>query len=99
MFKFALDGITSFSDFPLKFASISGFVVSGIAFFVMLYSLYSKFVLNDVVPGWTSIMLSIMFIGGIQLICVGIIGEYISRIGNNIKKRPLYIVKKSNINE
>jgi len=99
MFKFALDGITSFSDFPLKFASISGFVVSGIAFFVMLYSLYSKFVLNDVVPGWTSIMLSIMFIGGIQLICVGIIGEYISRIGNNIKKRPLYIVKKSNIKD
>lgn len=97
MFRFALDGITSFSDFPLKFASMAGFVVSFFAFIVMLYTLYSKFILKDVVQGWTSIMLSVMFIGGIQLICVGIIGEYISRIGNNIKNRPLYIINKTNI--
>jgi len=97
MFKFAMDGITSFSDFPLKFASMAGFIVSFFAFIVMLYSLYSKFVLKDTVQGWTSIILSVMFIGGIQLICVGIIGEYISRIGNNIKKRPLYVINKTNV--
>ena len=97
MFKFAMDGITSFSDFPLKFASMAGFIVSFFAFIVMLYSLYSKFVLKDTVQGWTSIMLSVMFIGGIQLICIGIIGEYISRIGNNIKKRPLYVINKTNV--
>jgi glycosyltransferase involved in cell wall biosynthesis len=97
MLKFAIDGITSFSDFPLKFASMAGFVVSFFAFIVMLYTLYSKFILKDTVQGWTSIMLSVMFIGGIQLICVGIIGEYISRIGNNIKKRPLYVINKSNL--
>lgn len=96
MFRFALDGITSFSNFPLKFASMAGFIVSFFAFVVMLYTLYSKFVLKDTVQGWTSIMLSVMFIGGIQLICVGIIGEYISRIGNNVKKRPLYVINKSN---
>ncbi|MGN6644924.1 MAG: glycosyltransferase family 2 protein [Cytophaga sp.] len=97
MFQFALNGITSFSDFPLRFASIMGFTVSGIAFLIMLYTLYSKFILKDVIQGWTSIMLSVMFIGGIQLICLGIIGEYIKRISTNIKKRPLYVINKTNI--
>ncbi len=97
MFQFALNGITSFSDFPLRFASIMGFAVSGIAFLIMLYTLYSKFILKDVIQGWTSIMLSVMFIGGIQLICLGIIGEYIKRISTNIKKRPLYVINKTNI--
>ncbi len=97
MIRFALDGITSFSNVPLKFATISGFVVSGIAFLIMLYALYSRFILKDYVPGWTSLILSIMFIGGVQLICVGIIGEYISRLGDNVRKRPLYIVRDSNV--
>jgi dolichol-phosphate mannosyltransferase len=97
MIKFALDGITSFSNLPLKVASISGFVVSFVAFIIMLYSLYSKFITKDTVPGWTSMMLSIMFIGGIQLISIGIIGEYISRMSNNIRQRPLYVVNKIKI--
>lgn len=97
MIRFALDGITSFSNVPLKFATISGFVVSGVAFLIMLYALYSRFILKDYVPGWTSLILSIMFIGGVQLICVGIIGEYISRLGDNVRKRPLYIVRDSNV--
>ena len=99
MFNFALDGITSFSNAPLKFATLSGFIVSGIAFVIMLYALYSRFIIKDYVPGWTSMMLSIMFIGGIQLISIGIIGEYISRISVNIRNRPLYIVRDSNIKE
>lgn len=97
MIRFAFDGITSFSNLPLKFATVSGFVVSGIAFLIMLYALYSRFILKDYVPGWTSLILSIMFIGGVQLICVGIIGEYISRLGDNVRKRPLYVVRESNV--
>ncbi len=63
------------------------------------YSLYAKFVEHDVVEGWTSLMLAITFIGGVQLICIGIIGEYLSRMNNNIMKRPLYIVRDTNISE
>ena len=97
MFRFAIDGITSFSNLPLKVASLMGFFVSGVAFAIMLYALYIRFFHNDYVQGWTSMILSVMFIGGIQLVCVGIIGEYISRISTNIRQRPLYITNKTNI--
>jgi dolichol-phosphate mannosyltransferase len=93
----AIDGITSFSNFPLKFATIAGFVVSGISFFLIIYALYSRFISKDYEPGWASLMLAILFIGGIQLIGIGIIGEYISRISDNFRNRPLYIVKDTNI--
>jgi dolichol-phosphate mannosyltransferase len=93
MLRFGLDGITSFSNFPLKMATISGFVVSFISFVLMLYALYSRFISKDYEPGWTSLILSVLFIGGIQLIAVGIIGEYIGRISNNVKDRPLYLIK------
>ncbi len=93
MMNLAMDGITGFSNFPLRLVTISGFVVSFIAFLLVLYALYSKFIIKDFEPGWTSLMLSILFLGGIQLISVGIIGEYISRINNNVRNRPLYIIK------
>jgi polyisoprenyl-phosphate glycosyltransferase len=99
MIKFALDGITGFSDFPLKIVSIFGFLVSGIAFVVSLFALYSRFISKNYVAGWTSLMLSILFLGGIQLISIGIIGEYLARMNNNIKNRPLYIIKQTNIEE
>lgn len=99
MLRLAMDGITAFSDFPLRLATILGFFVSGVAFIIMTYALWSRYILKDVVPGWTSLIMSVMFIGGIQLICVGLIGEYIGRIGDNIKKRPLYIVKEQNIED
>ena len=99
MFRFAMDGITSFSSFPLKVASILGFVVSGIAFFTMIYALYIRFVNGHYVQGWTSLIISIMFIGGIQLICLGMIGEYLSRMSDNIRNRPLYIVSDTNITD
>jgi glycosyltransferase involved in cell wall biosynthesis len=99
MIRLALDGITSFSNAPLTFATVSGFLVSGIAFVIMLYALFSKFVLKDYIAGWTSLMLSVMFIGGIQLLSIGIIGEYISRMNTNVRNRPLYIVKEKNISE
>jgi len=97
MIRFALDGITSFSNLPLKFATATGFLVSGIAFFMILYALYSRFISKEYVAGWTSLMLAVLFIGGVQLICIGIIGEYISRLSDNVRKRPLYIVGETNI--
>ena len=97
MVRFALDGITAFSDFPLRLATVSGFVVSGIAFLLMVYALLSRFVWQDYVPGWASTILSILFIGGIQLVAIGIIGEYINRISTNVRKRPLYVIKSTNL--
>ena len=94
--KLAFDGITSLSNFPLKLASIAGFSVSSITFFLALYALYSRFISKDYVPGWTSLMLVMLFIGGIQLICIGIIGEYLSRISDNVRNRPLYVVESTN---
>ena len=95
MLRFAMDGITSFSNFPLKMATVSGFVMSFVSFLLMLYALYSRFILRVYEPGWTSLMLSVLFIGGIQLLSIGIIGEYIGRISNNVKQRPTYLVKDS----
>jgi len=97
MIKFALDGITAFSDFPLRLATFLGFVVSGVAFLVLLYALYARFISGDYEPGWTSIIVSVLFLGGVQLISIGIIGEYIGRINSQAKQRPLYIVRETNI--
>ncbi|GEO05753.1 putative glycosyltransferase YkcC [Adhaeribacter aerolatus] len=99
MIRLALDAITSFSNLPLKIATVSGFLVSGIAFLLMLYTLYSRFVIKDYVPGWSSLMLSVLFLGGVQLISIGIIGEYISRLSDNVRNRPLYIINDTNITE
>lgn len=97
MFRFALDGITSFSDAPLRLASWMGFVVSGVAFIALVYALYGKFILHESEPGWASVIVSILFLGGIQLISLGFIGEYLSRISSNVKHRPLYVVAESNV--
>jgi dolichol-phosphate mannosyltransferase len=99
MFRLALDGITGYSNLPLKFATITGFFVSGITFFISLYALYSRFIAKDYVPGWTSLILAVLFIGGVQLISIGIIGEYISRVSANVRNRPLYVVEDSNVPE
>jgi dolichol-phosphate mannosyltransferase len=97
MLRFALDGITAFSDVPLKAATIGGFFVSGLAFFVILYTLYERFVARQYQPGWASLMVSILFLGGVQLIAIGIIGEYLARLGANVRQRPLYIVSEGNL--
>ena len=96
MFRFAIDGITSFSDAPLRLASWFGFLVSGVAFLALFYALWGKFVMHQSVPGWASIIVSVLFLGGIQLISLGFIGEYLSRISSNVKNRPLYIVGETN---
>jgi dolichol-phosphate mannosyltransferase len=97
MIRLAMDGITSFSNLPLRIATIAGFLVSGITFCVALYALYSRFISKDYVPGWTSIIISVLFIGGVQLITIGIIGEYISRISSNVRNRPLYVISETNL--
>lgn len=99
MTRFAIDGITSFSDFPLKFATYLGFFVSFIAFVLMMWALYQRLIVKEYVQGWTSLILSVLFIGGIQLISIGVIGEYIGRIGSNVRNRPLYIINDSNFDD
>jgi len=96
MLSFAIDGITSFSNFPLKLITYFGFIASFVAFIVILYALYSWYFLDSTNAGWTSTMVSILFIGGVQMIAIGVIGEYLSRMNNNVKNRPLYIIKESN---
>src|SRR5262245_38605322 len=97
MMRFALDGITSFSNWPLKFATIMGFIVSAFSFVMILYALYSRYITREYVAGWPSLMLAVVFIGCVQLICLGIIGEYISRMSDNLRNRPLYVVRETNI--
>lgn len=96
MMRFALDGISSFSTWPLKVATISGFIVSAFAFLMIIYSLYQKF-FGTTEPGWTSLHISVLFIGGIQLIGIGILGEYLGRVSENVKNRPHYIIRDSNL--
>jgi dolichol-phosphate mannosyltransferase len=96
MMRFALDGISSFSTWPLKVATVSGFAVSFLAFVLIIYSLYQKF-FGYTEKGWTSMHISILFLGGIQLIGIGILGEYLGRVSENVKNRPHYIVRETNI--
>jgi dolichol-phosphate mannosyltransferase len=95
MVGFAIDGISGFSTWPLKVATISGFIVSFISFLLIIYSLYQKF-FGETEKGWTSLNISVLFIGGIQLIGIGILGEYLGRVSENVKNRPHYIVRDSN---
>lgn len=96
MFQLAIDAVTSFSDKPLALVSRLGFLISLFSFFIILYTIFAHFVLKITVTGWSSLIISSMFIGGIQLFSVGIIGEYISRINKNVIDRPLYIIAESN---
>ncbi|MBS1615233.1 MAG: glycosyltransferase family 2 protein [Bacteroidetes bacterium] len=92
MLRLAFNGITAFSDNPLKWAATMGFIVCGISFLIAIYALYSYFVGHNTVPGWASLIISLTFLGGVQLLSLGIIGEYIARIISNVRGRPLYVV-------
>lgn len=97
MLKFALDGITGFSDKPLAFVTRAGLFISLISFLIIIYAIFAHYALQQTITGWTSLIVSSMFIGGIQLLSIGIIGEYISRINKNVLNRPLYIVSNTNM--
>jgi glycosyltransferase involved in cell wall biosynthesis len=95
MLKLAIDGITSFSDVPLRFASYLGFTVSTAAFmYAIVITFFRVFHLGipEFTRGWASTMVAILFLGGVQLIGIGILGEYIGRIYDEVKGRPLYLI-------
>ena len=93
MIRLATDGLLSFSTRPLRLALDLGFVVSGLAFLFGVATLISKFAGAFLVPGWLSIVLITSFVGGIQLVVVGVVGEYVGRIYDEVKARPLYLVR------
>ena len=92
LFNLAIDGITSFTTAPLRIATLLGLSVSLLAFLYMCYILVKTIVWGDPVQGFPTLMVAILFLGGVQLICIGIIGEYIGRIFNETKGRPVYFV-------
>ena len=99
MFHFAMDGIIGFLDKPLRMVMKLGLIISLLSFVMILYAVYSYFVLDKAITAWTALMVISLFIGGVQLISIGIIGEYISRMNKNVVNRPLYIVEETNVIE
>lgn len=94
MMKFAYDGITSFSYFPLKMATYLGMLSAIIGFIWGIYAIYQKIYHPETtIPGWATIVVAVFFLGGIQLIVLGTIGEYIGRIYTETQNRPLYVVR------
>lgn len=93
MIKFAMEGITSFSVKPLKMIMTTGFLMAVFSFIVLIYALVVK-IMGNAVSGWTFIIFSIWLVAGIQMLSLGIIGEYIGKIYNETKKRPKYIIEK-----
>lgn len=94
MLHFALDGITAFSNLPLRWAFYLGLFFGLCSLLLLGHVFYVKFISDDAVPGWATTTVSILFLGGIQLVGIGILGEYIGRIFEEIKHRPLYLVSK-----
>jgi dolichol-phosphate mannosyltransferase len=95
MVRFALDGILSFSVKPLRLSTLMGFVSAGMALTGILYALGIRLFTQRWVTGWTALIIAILFLGGAQLISLGIIGEYIGRLYGEAKRRPLYLVRET----
>lgn len=96
MLHFASDGITSFSVKPLKVSIYLGFIIAFIAFLYILYAIYIAIFTENAVTGWTSTIISVLFIGGIQLVMIGVVGNYLGKLFMENKKRPNYIIKEKN---
>lgn len=94
--KYALDGIINFSQVPLSLASWFGVIMTIISFLAVLFIVIRKFMFGDPVQGWASLACIITFIGGIQLFCMGIMGQYMAKTYLEVKKRPHYIISDSN---
>ena len=99
LFSFAIDGITSFTTAPLRIASFAGITVSICAFIYMLYVFVKALIWGDPVQGYPTLVILILFLGGVQLLSLGIIGEYVGRIFNESKRRPEYVVREFNGNK
>ena len=92
MIKLALNSVTAFSRVPLQMATWLGFVVSAFSFVYGLWLITKKLLFDTAVIGWTSLMVVVLFLGGVQLLCVGILGEYVGRIYGESQSRPLYVI-------
>lgn len=95
MLAFAIEGITSLSVVPLRLITLLGLTVSALSFAMIIFILYGTLVLKAAIPGWASSVVPIYFLGGIQLLCVGILGEYVSKIYLETKRRPRYFIERS----
>jgi glycosyltransferase involved in cell wall biosynthesis len=93
MLKFAITGLTSFTTFPLRIASVMGVVISIISFCVGIQAIYARMFTDKTIIGWTSVMTGVFFIGGIIMLFLGILGEYLGRVFIEVKHRPKYIIK------
>lgn len=98
LFKYSLDGIFNFSQAPLQIASLIGLFFTFISFIAIIFIMVRKFIWGDPVEGWPSLACIITFIGGVQLFCMGIIGQYLAKTYVEVKKRPHYIVAETNKN-
>lgn len=96
LFSLAIEGITSFTTSPLRLSSIFGFIVSAAAFIYMIFIIIKTAIFGDPVQGFPTIVTLILFLGGVQLISIGVLGEYIARIFNESKHRPTYIIREYN---
>ncbi len=92
MLRFAADGVLSFSNRPLQLAVWLGFLSSAVSAMLGLYFIVLRLTTNQIVEGWTSLMLVVLFLGGVQLVTLGIVGEYVGRIHDEVRGRPLYLV-------
>lgn len=97
LFKYSLEGFINFSDAPLNLSVWSGLISFLLSFFGMLFVIIRKLTIGGSIAGWASIVSIILFMGGLQLLSIGIIGKYVSKIFLETKKRPIYIVKETNI--
>lgn len=97
LFKYAIEGIINFSHVPLSIASWFGMFMTGVSFLAILFVVVRKLIFGDPVAGWASMVCIITLIGGVQLFCMGIMGQYISKTYTEVKKRPHYIVAESNL--
>ena len=97
LFKYALDGIVNFSQMPLSISSWFGMGMTAVSFLMLLFIILRKLIFGDPVAGWASTACIIIFVGGIQLFCLGIMGQYVAKIYMESKHRPHYIVAETNI--
>ena len=96
---YSLDGIVNFSNVPLMISSYLGILMTFISFVAIIFIIVRKLIFGDPVSGWPSLVCIITFVGGIQLFCMGIMGQYLSKAYMEVKKRPHYIIQKSNDKE
>ena len=96
LLKYSVNGIVNFSNVPLNIASWFGIIMTAVSFLALLFIVIRQFIFGDPVAGWASTICTIIFVGGIQLFCIGIMGQYIAKIYMESKKRPHYIIAQTN---